>query len=106
MHSILKKFLRPGQEDLPELSNLEWLVLDLLRTGRERYGLEMVREAEGKLKRGTVYVLLGKMEKRRLISSEPADDTGRRKYKITGSGQRTYDAWRAASAAWAGGELA
>ncbi len=63
----MKKSSRPhGHDDgwirLP--SRTETLILDLLRQGRERYGLELVEASGGRVKRGTVYVTLGRMEEK------------------------------------------
>ncbi len=44
------------------LSARESLILSLLIKGDERYGLQLVAESRGRLKRGTVYVTLGRME--------------------------------------------
>jgi hypothetical protein len=44
-------------DSLPSISPTESVIIDLLR-GRERYGLEMVDQSGGLLKRGSVYVLL------------------------------------------------
>ncbi|MEP1694945.1 MAG: PadR family transcriptional regulator [Paracoccaceae bacterium] len=73
------------------VSPTEYAVLDILRVGREFYGLEMVRRANGALKRGTIYVLLGRMEKKGLVASRQEDapqtpGMPRRLYKITGVG--------------------
>ena len=46
---------------VPRLSGTERLILDLLRQG-ELFGLQLVDRSEGALKRGTVYVTLGRMQ--------------------------------------------
>jgi PadR family transcriptional regulator PadR len=82
---------------LPKLSATESLILDLLR-GQDMYGLQLVTESKGALKRGTVYVTLGRMEEKGLIESraekEP-DHSGlpRRLYRATALGARVRDAW-------------
>jgi len=43
-------------------------VLDLLESG-ERYGLELVDASAGRLKRGSVYVTLGRMETKGFVAS-------------------------------------
>ncbi len=93
------------------LTKLEYTVLDLLRSGRERYGLEMVKDSDGKLKRGSIYVTLGRMEKKGYIKSRQEDTPGqpglpRRLYMIDGLGQRSLAAYDAAQAAFAGGHYA
>jgi DNA-binding PadR family transcriptional regulator len=82
---------------LPKLSATESLILDLLR-GQDMYGLQLVTESKGSLKRGSVYVTLGRMEEKGFIESRPeekADHSGlpRRLYRATGLGARVLDAW-------------
>jgi len=65
---------------VPSLSDKEYLILDLLRSGNELYGLEMVTESNGALKRGSVYVTLGRRTKKGYISSlqeKAVRDSGR-----------------------------
>ncbi len=75
-----------------KLSGKELVVLDLLRDGREAYGLWLVDAAEGNLKRGTVYVTLSRMEEKGLVESwrEPrrpgVPGIPRRLYRATGVG--------------------
>lgn len=76
-------------------TDLEMEILRLLTTGRRLYGLEMVKESD-KLKRGTIYVYLGRMEEKEWINSEAEKDPKvpglpRRRYWITGKGQRVFD---------------
>jgi PadR family transcriptional regulator PadR len=79
------------------LSPKEALILELL--GRsERYGLELVAASDGALKRGTVYVTLGRMEEKGLIVSRLEDETPangglpRRLYKPTAYGRQLLSA--------------
>ena len=97
-----------GNDAPPSLSPKERIVLQLLAEGRERmYGLEMVSESAGRLKRGTVYVTLGRMVQKGLIEAEAeklADDSGlvpRRMYRATPYGLRVLRAWTVAAAALA-----
>jgi len=91
---------------LPRLPDKEYVVLDLLRGGVERFGLEMVKESNGTLKRGTVYVTLNRMVEKGYLTSrheKSPKDPGmpRRLYAITGEGAhalRIADAAMAASA--------
>jgi DNA-binding PadR family transcriptional regulator len=91
------------------LSPTEALILELLRTG-EMYGLQMVQESRGTLKRGTVYVTLGRMEEKGYVESRPEVGQGeaiglpRRLYRPTGLGLRVLDAWGVlrATLAWEG----
>ncbi len=87
---------------LPRLSAKEHAVLRALVTaGKGKYGLELVAESEGVLGRGTIYVLLGRMEDKGLITGRleetPEGKTGppRRVYSITGVGQRLLHAYEA-----------
>ena len=50
------------------VSPKELLVLELLRH-QELYGLQLVAASRGRLKRGTVYVTLGRMEEKGCITS-------------------------------------
>jgi len=82
---------------IPRLSAKEALILDLLR-GSEKYGLELVTASDGALKRGTVYVTLGRMEDKGLIVSRVADTAPalgglpRRLYKPTAYGKQLLSA--------------
>jgi PadR family transcriptional regulator PadR len=59
---------------LAGLSAKEALILDLLVRSKQMYGLELVAASDGGLKRGTVYVTLGRMEQKGLISSRVEDE--------------------------------
>jgi PadR family transcriptional regulator len=54
---------------VPTLSAKEHVILELLGKSREMYGLELVTESGGALKRGTVYVTLGRMEEKGYVTS-------------------------------------
>jgi DNA-binding PadR family transcriptional regulator len=83
---------------LPSMSPTESLVMDLLR-GRECYGLELVDASAGTLKRGSVYVILARMEDKGFITSrqeERAPTTSglpRRLYHATPYGVKVHDAF-------------
>ena len=62
------------QTRLPTLSGKERLVLELLVGDGAKYGLQLVEDSRGALKRGTVYVTLGRMEEKGFISSRLADE--------------------------------
>jgi len=80
------------------LSRKELLVLDLLRQ-QDLYGLQLVAASAGRLKRGTVYVTLGRMEGKGYITSKleaaPSGAGGlpRRIYAATPLGRRMFAAW-------------
>jgi DNA-binding PadR family transcriptional regulator len=65
----------------------EHLILKLLTSHGASYGLELVAASRGKLKRGGIYVTLGRMEDKGLVNSKIADD-GRRRYAPTALGER------------------
>jgi PadR family transcriptional regulator, regulatory protein PadR len=85
---------------VPTLPPKEALILDLLLQEDEMYGLQLVAASGKRLKRGTVYVTLGRMEEKGYILSrlEPAPpDAGglpRRVYEATAFGRRVLAAWR------------
>ena len=81
------------------LPRKERLILEMLVAGEPMYGLQLVEQSAGALKRGTVYVTLGRMEAKGLVESEqeqlPPGAIGlpRRLYKPTGLGERMLRAW-------------
>jgi len=81
-------------DDTPLPSPLEYEVISLLNHRGEMYGLQLVKDSEGKLKRGTVYVTLGRMVEKGLVEDRVegsvTDYIGirRRLYKVTGLGER------------------
>jgi DNA-binding PadR family transcriptional regulator len=87
--------------DIPKLSRTERLILDLL-SGEEMFGLQLVEHSKGGLKRGTVYVTLGRMQDKRYVESwtekQPPGAIGlpRRLYRPTAYGLRVAAAWAAA----------
>jgi DNA-binding PadR family transcriptional regulator len=97
------------ERDPLRLSGIEELILRYLSSGREMYGLELVRESCGQLKRGTVYVTLGRMESKGLVSSRQEEKRRgaiglpRRLHRATPFGLRVLEAWELAreSLAWA-----
>ena len=96
---------------LPRLSGTERLILELLVEHGELFGLAMVEASSGRLKRGTVYVTLGRMEDKGYLESRqeplPPGATGlpRRLYTPTGHALRVLDAWRLAERMLAGASL-
>jgi DNA-binding PadR family transcriptional regulator len=81
------------------VSPKELLVLELLVRDKQLYGLQLVAASKGRLKRGTVYVTLGRMEDKGYITSrlnEPPPGAGglpRRIYEATPLGRRMLNAW-------------
>jgi DNA-binding PadR family transcriptional regulator len=83
---------------LPSMSRTESLVMQLLRS-RERYGLELVDASGGALKRGSVYVILARMEEKGFVDSRHEDRSPggggmpRRLYRATPYGRKVHDAF-------------
>src|SRR6188474_1781202 len=88
--------------DLPSLSATERLIIELLANHEELFGLRMVELSQGRLKRGTVYVTLGRMQEKGYLESrqeplpEGAIGLPRRLYRPTGLAMRVLAAWQAA----------
>ncbi len=80
------------------LSAKEALILGLLGRSKEMYGLELVAASDGELKRGTVYVTLGRMEEKGFVSSRLEADPPalgglpRRLYAATAYGREVHGA--------------
>jgi DNA-binding PadR family transcriptional regulator len=83
---------------LPSMSRTESLVMDLLHGG-ERYGLELVDASRGSLKRGSVYVILARMEEKGFVESRQevrahrASGLPRRLYRATLYGEKVHEAF-------------
>jgi DNA-binding PadR family transcriptional regulator len=61
------------------------LILDMLGHYPEpMYGLDMVERSNGELKRGTIYVLLGRLQDKGLVQASSPDSEGRRRYSLIG----------------------
>src|SRR5918997_272697 len=84
---------------LPTLPPKEALIMELLVHEGQMYGLQLVAASDRQLKRGTVYVTLGRMEEKGYITSRleaPPSGTGglpRRIYAVTALGRRMFAAW-------------
>jgi DNA-binding PadR family transcriptional regulator len=84
---------------IPTLPPKERLILDLLVSQGPLFGLQLVALSQGALKRGTVYVTLGRMEAKGFVRSEqetmPPGAIGlpRRLYYPTRLGERVRRAW-------------
>jgi PadR family transcriptional regulator PadR len=93
--------------DLPSLSRKEYLIMNLLvGSRRPKYGLELVDESNGELKRGTIYVTLNRLEEKGYVTSKkepeaPGIASPRRLYKPTGLGEKVFRALESAGGrAW------
>lgn len=84
---------------LPSISATECLVLDLLEQ-RERYGLELIEASDGRLKRGSIYVTLGRMEAKGFVTSHQEQRSAGaiglpgRLYRATPYGSKVRDAYQ------------
>jgi DNA-binding PadR family transcriptional regulator len=82
------------------LSNKEAVALKLIsKLDEAAYGLELVRESKGALKRGTVYVLLDRMEEKGYVKSKRDENLTlsgkpRRRYRLTKRGGRALELYR------------
>lgn len=74
-------------------------MLDLLEA-REQFGLELVESSDGRLKRGSVYVTLGRMEAKGFVESRQEERSPgaiglpRRLYRATAYGLTVRNAYR------------
>ena len=81
------------------LSSIESVILDLLQDGT-RFGLELVEASGGRLKRGSVYVTLARMETKGFVESwqeeraPGAIGLPRRMYRATAYGLKVRDAYQ------------
>lgn len=90
----------PSPARPPRLAPTEALILRLLAEHGELYGLQLVQASGGDLKRGTIYVTLGRMEQRGIVASReqpravPAPGMPRRLYKPTAQGLHVLATWQ------------
>ena len=102
---------RPQHDGPPRLSGMERLIIELLVDAGEQYGLQLVAAALGRLKRGTVYVTLSRMEDKRLVHSRTEmreknlPGLPRRLYAPTEAAVRALRALEAGEAVWLDAEL-
>lgn len=93
----------PNNARPPTLSSKELLILELLIGAKEMYGLELVAASDGALKRGTVYVTLGRMEDKGYVTSKlesappAAGGLPRRVYGATPLGREALAVWTTAA---------
>ena len=84
------------ENEFPRLSRKEMLILEMLISKGEMFGLEMVEASLGEVKRGTIYVTLQRMNSKGFIDSReeprefPEIGIPRRKYAATGLGEKAY----------------
>jgi PadR family transcriptional regulator, regulatory protein PadR len=94
--------------DFNPVSRVERLILELLAAEGEAFGLQLVERSGGRLKRGTVYVTLGRMQEKGYLDSrqealpEGAIGLPRRLYRPTAYALRVLEACRTAERIMAG----
>ena len=84
------------------LSKTEFLILSIMSKNgfRELYGLEMLELSDGKIKRGTIYTTLQRMQDKEFVTSYKEDKPDnvpgnpRRLYKITGKGKLALNSYQ------------
>ncbi|HUF03594.1 MAG TPA: helix-turn-helix transcriptional regulator [Aridibacter sp.] len=85
-----------SDNEFPALSGIEFLVMEMLEQHGEMFGLEMVDQSGGALKKGTVYVTLGRMADKGLVDSRTETGDGsasqKRLYSPTDYGRRVFKA--------------
>ena len=92
---------------IPTLSPVERIILELLVDHGDTFGLDLVERSEGRVKRGTVYVTLGRMEEKGYLDSRTAPlqagaiGLPRRLYRPTAHGLAVLRAWNQASRVFA-----
>ena len=81
---------------MSRLSRKENVIAGLLAASGEMYGLELVKASDGRLKRGTIYVTLNRMEDKGLVISRKEDvrpkhgGLKRRLYTLTDKGRSLW----------------
>ena len=99
--TLCKISLMSDAINTPTLPPKERLVLELLVSTGSMYGLQLVEASGNRLKRGTVYVTLGRMQQKGYVQSEQepratgAIGLPRRIYRATALGERALRAWTA-----------
>jgi DNA-binding PadR family transcriptional regulator len=94
-------------EPLPRVSPTEHIILTLLSREKELFGLQIVEQSGGAVKRGTVYVTLGRMHDKGFVESrtEPrapgAIGLPRRLFRLTPYGGAVLKTWTRATRALA-----
>jgi PadR family transcriptional regulator PadR len=91
---------------IPRLARAERMILELLVEHGDLFGLALVNASGGRLSRGGIYVTLGRMEEKGLVTSrQEAPSPGaiglpRRLYSPTPYARRVLDAWTTAATAF------
>ena|SRR5471030_2255253 len=106
LHNV-RSIITGVNDALPRLSHTEHIILELLLEDDELFGLQIVERSKGAVKRGTVYVTLGRMQDKGYVESrsEPpapgAIGLPRRLYRPTAYGAAVVKTWTRAARALA-----
>lgn len=100
LHNVRLNQVSGGQENImdgnefPALSGKEFLIMEMLGQNGQMFGLEMVDSSDGDLKKGTIYVTLGRMiDKGLVFQADPEEGDGARvMYSATDWGKRVFKA--------------
>lgn len=99
MKKLLAQLLGQAGNEVPSLSPTEAKILQRLIGHGEMYGLQLVEESDGDIKRGTVYVTLQRMTEKGFVESRqeeplpPTPGLPRRMYRATGAGETALRTW-------------
>jgi DNA-binding PadR family transcriptional regulator len=76
-----------------KVNETEALIISLIKQNRsgQCYGLDLVKNSDGKLKKSSIYVRLLRMEEKGLITSEKQAKGGLRYYELTGQGELAFE---------------
>ena len=91
--------LEDVMESVGKLTSKEAFILSFLTSHQRGYGLQMVKQSSGLLKRGSVYVMLNRMKQKGYVKSKqepPTPDVKgppRRYYVATAKGARALDSY-------------
>lgn len=87
-----------NNKEFPSLSGKEFSIMEMIVQNGEMFGLEMVEESVGEIKKGTIYVTLQRMVDKDLLDSreekrnETENGIARRMYFTTAYGERVFKA--------------
>ncbi len=81
------------------ITGAEFSILKMLvdNGAKPMYGLELVERSDGKLKRGSVYVLLDRLDSKGFVVGKKEDSSTvavpRKLYRITATGRKVFQTW-------------
>ena len=85
-------------EEPVKISKTEFLILQIMiNHGADIYGLEIIRKSDNRIKQGTIYTTLSRMEDKGIITSTKEEEiqegltAKRRMYTITGAGAKAME---------------